>query len=186
MVGAKTTGKLAAEPELPLDHVIAHIGYAIDNTTKTRAIFEINKGANKLPIDVNATVPHDQRRVPFQNMIYIADGPSDIPAFSVLNQNGGRTYAVYRPGSEKEFDQVSDLQEQGRGISFAQADYGANGAAHLMIRRGVLKIAQRIVSDRQRLLSSTVSTPPRHIIEEVAVVASSSPNVGNDQSVAAI
>ena len=34
---------------------ISHIGYTIDNTSKTRAIFEINKGVNKIPgLEVNA------------------------------------------------------------------------------------------------------------------------------------
>ena len=64
---------------------IAELGYTIDNTSKTRAIFEINKGVPKHPeIDVNSKVPAHKRRVPFENMIYIADGPSDIPAFSLL------------------------------------------------------------------------------------------------------
>ena len=63
---------------------IAEIGYTVDNTTKTRAIFEINKGVNKHPeMDVNIAMPEDARRVKLKNMIYIADGPSDIPAFSV-------------------------------------------------------------------------------------------------------
>ena len=48
-------------------------------------------------IDVNAKVPHADRRVPFQNMIYVADGPSDVPVFSVVRQFGGKTFAVYRP-----------------------------------------------------------------------------------------
>ena len=42
----------------PISTSIQDIGYVIDNTTKTRAIFEINKGSNKIPeIDVNANVP---------------------------------------------------------------------------------------------------------------------------------
>ncbi len=53
----------------------------IDNTSKTRAIFEINKGSNKFKIDVNSKIDRDRRRVPFSNMIYVADGPSDIPVF---------------------------------------------------------------------------------------------------------
>lgn len=77
--------------------IIRNIGYAIDNTTKTRALFEINKGTNKRPeIQVNATIAHQDRRVPFENMIYIADGPSDVPAFSIVNQYGGKTFAVYK------------------------------------------------------------------------------------------
>jgi hypothetical protein len=77
--------------------IISQIAYALDNTTKTRAVFEINKGSNKIPdIAVNAMIPDEDRRVPFQNMIYIADGPSDIPVFSLINQFGGRTFAVIR------------------------------------------------------------------------------------------
>ena len=76
----------------------------IDNTTKTRAIFEINKGTNKNPgIDVNAKVVPEDRRIPLQNMIYIADGPSDVPSFSVVKKGGGKTYAVYNPAVRAEF-----------------------------------------------------------------------------------
>jgi hypothetical protein len=74
------------------DGEIRQLIYTIDNTTKTRALFEINKGTNKNPsIDVNAKMAREDRRVPFQNMIYIADGPSDVPVFSVVEANGGRT-----------------------------------------------------------------------------------------------
>ena len=60
---------------------IAQIGMVIDNTTKTRAIFEINKGTNKNPaIDVNSKMAAEDRRIPIQNMIYLADGPSDVPS----------------------------------------------------------------------------------------------------------
>ena len=56
--------------------IISEIGYTIDNTTKTRALFEINKGVPQRPdIDVNAKMSDAYRRVAFPNMIYIADGP---------------------------------------------------------------------------------------------------------------
>ena len=67
--------------------IISQIAYALDNTTKTRAVFEINKGSNKIPeIDVNAMIPDADRRVPFQNMIYIADGPSDITVYTLISR----------------------------------------------------------------------------------------------------
>ncbi len=40
-------------------------------------------------ITVNSKLPDELRRVDFHNMIYIADGPSDIPAFSVVKGRGG-------------------------------------------------------------------------------------------------
>ena len=67
--------------------IISEVGYTIDNTTKTRALFEINKGVPQHPeIDVNAKMSDALRRVAFPNMIYIADGPSDVPAFSVVQK----------------------------------------------------------------------------------------------------
>ena len=68
---------------IPKKVELGQIGYLIDDTTKTRAIFEINKGVNRYPdVDVNAQIPLEHRRVPFTNMVYVADGPSDIPVFS--------------------------------------------------------------------------------------------------------
>ena len=70
------------------DAEISQVGYFLDNTTKTRAIWEINKGTNKDPqVGVNDLIAEEDRRVPIRNMIYIADGPSDIPCFSKLGRN---------------------------------------------------------------------------------------------------
>lgn len=88
---------------------IGEVAYFLDHTAKTRAIFEINKGSNKHSIAVNANIKFKDRRVPFENMIYVADGPSDIPAFSIINRFKGRTYAVYSAGSIAEFKQAKQL-----------------------------------------------------------------------------
>lgn len=49
--------------------IIRQTGYLIDNTSKTRAIFEINKGVNKYDyIDVNSRMEKKDRRVPFEHM----------------------------------------------------------------------------------------------------------------------
>jgi hypothetical protein len=144
--------------------VISQIAYALDNTTKTRAIFEINKGSNKVPdIEVNATIPHEDRRVPFQNMIYIADGPSDIPVFSLINSYGGRTFAVYRPGSDKEFSQVNNLQKQKRVQSFGEANYTEGSQTFMWIKNAVNEICEQIVESRQRALGDKIGKPPKHL-----------------------
>ena len=146
--------------------VVSQIGYVIDNTTKTRAIFEINKGSNKFNIDVNAKIPHEKRRVPFQNMIYVADGPSDIPSFSVINQYGGKTFAVYEPGSPEHFRQVYDLQEQGRVQGIGEANYKRDSQTYLWILHTAEQIAKRIVADRAQALTDLVKPPPKHITKE--------------------
>ena len=67
---------------------------SVSFTEKTKFIYAINKGitgehlrAN--PYSVNDVVPPEDRRIPFRNMIYVGDGPSDIPCFSMIIANGG-------------------------------------------------------------------------------------------------
>ncbi len=144
--------------------IISQIAYALDNTTKTRAVFEINKGSNKIPdIAVNAMIPDEDRRVPFQNMIYIADGPSDIPVFSLINQFGGRTFAVYQPGSSKEFSQVNNLQKQKRVQSFGEANYTEDSQTSMWIKNAITEICSQIVENRERALGDKIGKPPKHL-----------------------
>lgn len=143
---------------------ICGIGYTIDNTTKTRAIFEINKGTNKEPdIDVNAPISHADRRIPFENMIYIADGPSDVPVFSLVKKMGGKTYAVYMPGNEKELKQVDELQQNSRIHSYGEADYKNGSQANLWLLKTVKEIADKIVIIKENSLKQKVGGTPEHI-----------------------
>lgn len=146
------------------DPVIGELGYTIDNTSKTRALFEINKGVPvEEGIDVNARVPKNLRRVRFENMIYIADGPSDVPAFSVVKHYGGSTFAVYPKGNEGAFAQVEQLREDGRIDMYAEADYSAGTTANMWITHKVTEIAQRIVSEEKQRLEAAVSAAPKHL-----------------------
>jgi hypothetical protein len=148
------------------DREIRQIVYTIDNTSKTRAVFEINKGANRhRNIDVNSKIAHEDRRVPFQNMVYIADGPSDVPVFSVIEKHGGKTFAVYRPGSESEFEQVNRLLEQDRIDAYGPADYTEGSQTAMWLIHTARGIADRIVNDRSQALSERLGPPPGHLSE---------------------
>jgi hypothetical protein len=152
--------------EFPMDAAaeISQIGIMIDNTTKTRAIFEINKGTNRNPaIDVNAKVTPEDRRIPLQNMIYIADGPSDVPSFSVVKKGGGKTYAVYNPAVRAEFEQNDRLRQNGRIDHYGPADYTEHSATANWLHLQIEKICDRIVTDREAAVASRVARPPRHL-----------------------
>lgn len=146
---------------------ISQIGFMVDNTIKTRFIFEINKGCNVNPdIDVNAKVPREDRRVPIANMIYIADGPSDIPVFSVVKKNGGKALAVFDRESEAEFEQNDHLLQSGRIHAYGPADYRADSTTARWLRLHVSKICERICTDIERSLATRLGRPPRHIRED--------------------
>ncbi len=146
------------------DWEIAQIGVMVDNTIKTRFIFEINKGSNKNPaIDVNAVVRAEDRRVPIKNMIYIADGPSDVPVFSVVRRNGGKTYAVYDPASPAEFAQNDGLLQVGRIHAYGPADFRPESSTAQWLKMHVLGICERIAREREDSVAARVAHPPRHL-----------------------
>ena len=145
---------------------IAEIGYTVDNTTKTRAIFEINKGVNKhLEMDVNIAMPEDARRVKLKNMIYIADGPSDIPAFSVVRGNGGSTYAIYPKGDINAFKQVDILHKNDRIDGYSEADYSEGSQTYLWIMNRIESIADKICEDEKSKYSFDKNSVPKHLNE---------------------
>ena len=89
------------KPEGPLKHIKRCVTF----TEKTRYVFEINKGLDpkttrKNPYLVNEDVPMLERKVPLKNMIYIGDGLTDIPCFSLIKNNGGFAFGVFDPRDE--------------------------------------------------------------------------------------
>ncbi len=74
----------------------------VNFTTKTQYLYRINKGELSVCDDklLNSYVPHEDRRIPFKNMIYIGDGFTDVPCMKLCKVNGGHSIAVY--GEDKE------------------------------------------------------------------------------------
>lgn len=147
--------------------IISQIGYTIDNTSKTRALFEINKGiinnsGDKDGITVNTKLSYEQRRVDFKNMIYIADGPSDVPAFSVIKKNGGSTFAIYPRGNASAFAQVERLREDGRIDMFAEADYSPDTTANMWLKHKIQELADKIIKE-EKDKRGNVSAAPVHL-----------------------
>src|SRR5262249_48025871 len=81
------------------DGQISHVMNAISYTEKTKYIYAINKGVDvrAKPYAVNEAMDPQNRRVPFTNMIYIGDGLTDVPCFSMLLHFGGKGFGVFDP-----------------------------------------------------------------------------------------
>jgi phosphoserine phosphatase len=143
---------------------ISEIGYTIDNTTKTRALFEINKGINIVEgINVNSKLSDSQRRVDFKNMIYIADGPSDVPAFSAVKERGGATFAIYPKGDIIAFKQVEKLRQDGRIDMFAEADYSKDTTAYMWICNKIREFAER-TKETEKNKRAVENSTPKHLV----------------------
>ena len=69
---------------------------------------------------VNEHTPHDMRRVPFTNMIYIGDGSTDVPCMQLVGSRGGHAIAVYQGRRNAT---VNDMLIHGRVHFVAPTDY---------------------------------------------------------------
>lgn len=158
--------ELIEAPDSNGNQIISEIGYTIDNTSKTRALFEINKGVyHRDGVNVNTKIPEEDRRVHFINMVYVADGPSDIPAFSVVNKNHGATFAIYPKGDQEALKQVEQMREDGRINMYAEADYTEGTTAYMWICNKITEFAERIrQEEKQKIAQYAASGTPKHLI----------------------
>lgn len=111
----------------------------INYTTKTQFIYRINKGVLDLSENdkVNASMPDEDKPVPFQNMIYIADGLTDVPCMKLVLGNGGTAIAVY----DKNRRPAKKLFDDGRVNFMCEADYSEGSKLDTIARLLIDKIA---------------------------------------------
>ena len=89
---------------------------AVNYTTKTQFLFRINKDAHDLSdsAKVNEYVEKKARPVPFENMIYVGDGATDIPCFRLIKEQGGLSIGVYPPKKKGARDKTAKYLKDGR------------------------------------------------------------------------
>lgn len=144
------------------EKAISGIGRAIGYAKKTEFLHLINKGGNvDRRIDVNSFLPREFRRVPFEQMVYVGDGPTDVSCFATLNHRGGKSIAVYNPLLEKAFAQAYQLQEEKRVFTFAPADYREGSHLSLVLEKIVNEMAQRVIDKTEREWKGVIKEPVR-------------------------
>jgi len=134
----------ASQLDADSEGIVQRIRRPISFTDKTRYLYEINKGitpeeARDNPYEVNTEVDPEERRIPFENMIYIGDGITDIPCFSLVKDRGGRVFGVI--DSDDEGDEgtakqraIRDIGSPRRTGNLNDPMYGESGRLGSLLR----------------------------------------------------
>jgi len=133
--------------------VLRYIKRAITFTEKTRYLFEINKGVTPgavktKPYLVNLDKSYEQRRIKFSNMIYVGDGLTDIPCFTLIMkgpsgypEERGTAFAVFDPkktnGRRSAKQALQDFLKPNRVVSAHKPDYTPDSELGSFIRAAV-------------------------------------------------
>jgi phosphoserine phosphatase len=144
--------QLAGDTE---DGVLKYIKRCITFTEKTRYLFEINKGidareSSSKPHLVNKYLADKNRKIPFRNMIYVGDGMTDIPCFSLVQRFKGKAFGVFDPSSESKAKlALEEFLEPHRVTGMHSPNYGKNGDLGIFLRAAVTSRCLEIEVDRR-------------------------------------
>ena len=118
---------------------------AVNYTTKTQFLFRINKGAHDLSDDsgINRFVKQADRPVPFENMVYIGDGETDVPCFRLVKDLGGLSVAVFSPRTKNARQKAQRFVDEGRVHCVAPADYTEDSRLDRLVKANVELLANR-------------------------------------------
>ena len=120
---------------------------AVNYTTKTQYLFRINKGIEDISDNnaVNRFTPKEERPIPFENMIFIGDGSTDVPCFRLIKDQGGLSIAVFRKNAKNSKSNAIQYYTQGRVHAAIPADYTEGSSLDEVVKARIDYISKRHV-----------------------------------------
>ena len=129
-----------------VDGAAAWPGVGINFTTKTQYLFRINKGINNHwdNASLNSFMPEDERPIPFDRMIFLGDGDTDIPTMKMLTYKGGHSIGVYDPnGRNRNLAKIHRLISDDRVNFVAPANYEEKSQLDIIMKGILGRIARK-------------------------------------------
>ena len=116
----------------------------VNYTTKTQYLFRINKGVlNHYEHErINRFTADEDRPIPFERMIFLGDGDTDVPTMKMMHSKGGYSIAVYDPrNEERDQKKIYSLISEDRVNFVAAADYRDGQPLDLIVKGLIGRIA---------------------------------------------
>ena len=89
-------------------------------------------------------VPPEEIHIPLSQILYIGDGASDMPAFQLMNENGGIALGVVSANQITDWGGYKAMRRERRVQNLAPADYSEGSELLRSIQFGVESICKLI------------------------------------------
>ena len=142
---------------------------AINYTNKTQFIFRIAKGfLEEYDERVNDSMPEENLRIPYENIVYIGDSATDIPCMRLVKSKGGYSVGVYDPEKNNRA-KVYKLYNDNRLNFYAPADYTERSNLYRYMQQIIDEVAAReqIKSEREILRQPAEAYKMRSMLEKL-------------------
>ncbi|MDO9510661.1 MAG: HAD family hydrolase [Bacteroidales bacterium] len=125
----------------------------ISFTEKTRYVFQVSKGiigkkSKGNPFEVNKKVQYKDFKVRLEHMIFVGDGLTDIPCFSLIKRYNGVTFAVYDKNRPDRWGRAWNFIEDGRVSNLLSANYSADSDLSTNLKMAVQNIYRKIQEEQ--------------------------------------
>lgn len=134
------------------DGPLKYIKRSVSFTEKTRYLFEIYKGLNQANTDrnpflVNNEVRDISKTIPWCNIIYVGDGLTDVPCFSLVKARHGMALATDEKGPRS--NQFGEMMES-RVVALQEAYYSLGRGMGRMIMNVVANKCHTMLVEQNR------------------------------------
>lgn len=125
---------------------------AVISIEKARYLTAIAKkvgvgGANE-PAGVDQDVPEHQWHVPLDQMLYVGDGASDIPAFDLVARHGGVALGIVHGRKPEDWSVAESMHARARVDNLGPPDFDEGSPLHRMLTLAVEILAKRVALRR--------------------------------------
>ena len=149
LIASEFTDIWASEFSYRVDGEIDFPKKIVSFTDKTRYLFHIQKGligpnSRGKPFDVNKKLKSEQIRIPIDHMIFVGDGYTDIPCFSLVKKDGGVSIAVFDTTHSEKWGSAYQFVHDGRVSNLLSANYSEQSDLSIFLGMAVKKLATDI------------------------------------------
>lgn len=124
----------------------------ISFTDKTRYLFQVSKGiigqqSRNNPFEVNRRVPYKDFRIKMEHMIFVGDGYTDVPCFSLIRRYNGVTFAVYDKHRQDRWGRAWNFMTDGRVSGVLSANYTIDSDLTRSLMMAIDSIAGKLLAE---------------------------------------